>query len=84
MGPALMSGYWRTKAVRLAPASTTAIFIGWPICFAFTIPASMILWAFSIVIMTVELLIESGQAAFTNNPCGWGTNLAAMPLSNWA
>jgi hypothetical protein len=29
----------RANAVRLAPASTTAIFIGWPICFAFAIPA---------------------------------------------
>jgi hypothetical protein len=32
--------------------------IGWPILFAFTISASMILWAFSNVITTVELLIE--------------------------
>jgi hypothetical protein len=34
--------------------------------------------------MTVELLIEGSQAAFANNPCGSGTTLAAMPLSNWA
>src|ERR1700760_1395939 len=47
----------RPKAVGLAPASTTAIFIGGPICFAFTIPAAMIFCAFSIVIMLVELLI---------------------------
>ena len=45
---------------------------------------SMILWAFSIVIMTVELLIEDSQAAFANKPCGSSTNLAAMPLSNSA
>jgi hypothetical protein len=38
----------------------------------------------SIVIMTVELLIDDGQAAFTNKPCGSSTNLAAMPLSNSA
>src|ERR1700722_2533819 len=46
----------RAKAVRFAPASTTAIFIGWPISFAFMIPAPTILCAFSIVIMSVELL----------------------------
>jgi hypothetical protein len=45
---------------------------------------SMILWAFSIVITTVELLIEGGQTAFGNRPCGSSTNLAAMPWSNWA
>ena len=48
------------------------------------ITTSMILWAFSIVIMTVEPLIEDSQAAFGNKPCGSSTNLAAMPLSNWA
>jgi hypothetical protein len=45
---------------------------------------SVILGAFSIVIMTVELLIEDSQAAFGNRPCGSSTNLAAMPWSNWA
>jgi hypothetical protein len=38
------------------------------ICFAFTIPASMIFCAFSIVIMTVGLLIEDGRVAFRRSP----------------
>jgi hypothetical protein len=41
----------------------------------------MILWAFFIVIITFELLIENSQAALGNKPCGSSTNLAAMPLS---
>ena len=45
---------------------------------------SMILCAFSIFIMTIELVIEDSQAAFGNKPCGSSTNLAAMPWSNWA
>jgi hypothetical protein len=64
--------HMRTNAVRFAPASTTAIFIGWPICFAFAIPASMILCAFSIVIMTLELLIEDSQAAIDVAPASAG------------
>jgi hypothetical protein len=47
-------------------------FIGWPICFAFAIPASMILCAFSIVIMTVDLPIEKSHAAFATEPCRSG------------
>src|ERR1700722_2736810 len=52
----------RAKAVRLAPASTTAMFIGCPISFAFAIAAAMIGCALSNVIMIVELPIgRSGR-----------------------
>jgi hypothetical protein len=37
-----------------------------------------------IAIMTVEFRIEDSQAGVGNKPCGSSTNLAAMPLSNWA
>jgi hypothetical protein len=61
--------------------------MGWPISFAFTIPAPMIPCAFSIVIMAVELLIANSQAAFANNARWWSRNLAEdAPISHrtWA
>jgi hypothetical protein len=43
----------RENALRFLPASTTAMFMGWPISYAFCSAATMILQASSLVIMAV-------------------------------
>ena len=61
----------RMKALRFVPASTTAMFIGCPISFAFASPAAMTRCAFSRVIMTSSSLsIRRTQTIESRLCCG--------------